>query len=539
MVIFMQAVTLAAGVNEVHNRRWMLALFLVALALYVYGNGWFALTDPDETVYAETAREMLASGDLISPRIYGQYWYDKPALFYWLTAAAIKVGGLNEAAARFPSALGGALGVAVVFAAGSSMFRSRRAGLLSAVLLMTSGEYFYLAKAGVTDMTLTLAISGAALAFWLRRYYLFYLLTAVAVLTKGPIGFFPFVFAGAYLLVQRQWRRLREMKILPGLLLVTLVAAPWYVVMYNLHGAAFIDTFFGFHNITRFTTPEHPEGKLWYFYLPVLAVGFYPWIFLLPLALVEAWRAWRREGQGAVLYLMLWAALVFGFFSVSQTKLVSYILPLYPALALLTGWGLDRWLTRQEAAPWQWGLGLAGAVGLLAAGGLKVAQGAALPPGAAGLDLLAGVLAAGGLVGLALAWRRRFWPAFAMSAASMAAVFAVLMAAVLPSVQDYVSTKNLAADYLAVADKTLPVYIAKFYRPGFALYSGVYGEELKNENTLRQSTAPVYVVVKGKVFASWPTDMRARAAVLSRRGGTVLLYLAGTPGATAGAAGQR
>lgn len=509
-----------------HGSWWLAVLFLVALALYIYGNGNFALTDPDETVYSETAREMLVSGDWVSPRIYGQFWFDKPALFYWLTAASLKIGGFNEAAARFPAAVCGALGVAAVYAGGSAMFRSRRAGLLAAVVLLVSGEYFYLAKAGVTDMTLTVAIAIAALAFWQRRYYLFYFFTAVAVLDKGPIGFFPFVFAGAYILCRWQWRRLREMKILPGLALLLLVAVPWYAVMYKLHGAAFVDTFFGFNNITRFTTAEHPAGKLWYFYLPVLVAGFFPWTFLLPPVLARMWRAWRREGHGEALYLLLWAGLVFGFFTVSQTKLVSYILPMYPALALMTGGALDHWLAQQETAPWRWGLALTGGAAVLAAAGLAVVR-HSLPAGINGVAPLAAVLAVGGLAGLLTAWRRRFWPAVAVQVVLMAAVFVVLMTVVLPSVQDYVSVKNLARDYAAAADPHAPVYVAKFYRPGFALYSGVYGQELTDENMLRQQESRAYVVVKEKVFDAWPADLKAQATVLSRRDGAVLLELVG------------
>ncbi len=278
---------------------------------------------------------------MISPRIYGDFWYDKPPMYYWLVAASAKAFGMGEFAARFPSALLAVGGVLLLYSSISRLFNVRVA-VFSALILATSLEYFYLGKAAVTDMTLNFCLMASLLAFIEKRYLLFYLFSALAVLAKGPIGlFFPAAIAFLYLLMMNRWGELRRMSIIPGCILFFVVAAPWYLLMTYFHGSAFIDTFLGFHNVTRFTSPEHASGAVWYYFIPVLLVGFFPWT---PILFQSIWTALtcNRKERPLLLFFLLWAAVVFLFFSVSATKLVSYILPMFPPLAVVAGWYLDQ-----------------------------------------------------------------------------------------------------------------------------------------------------------------------------------------------------
>ena len=291
-----------------------LLIALLSLVIFFFYLGGIPLLDPDEPVYAQTPKEMLAFSDLISPRIYGEFWYDKPPMYYWLVAGAYQLFGINEFAARFPSALLGLITVLYIYQMGTRFF-GERAGFLSAMILATSIEFFYLGKAAVTDMTLTFCLTVALLSFIDKRYYLFYIFAGLATVTKGPVGIlFPAIIIFIYLLVTRRWHELTAIKLPQGIFIFAAVALPWYVAMYQLHGAAFIDTFIGFHNVTRFTSPEHPEGVLWYYFIPVLILGFFPWSAVAVQAvwasIVNGNRAFSK-----LAFLNCWAWFIFLFFT--------------------------------------------------------------------------------------------------------------------------------------------------------------------------------------------------------------------------------
>lgn len=191
-------------------------------------------------------------------------------------------------------------------------------------------------------MTLLFTLTVCLLAFLAKKYYLFYIFAGLATVTKGPIGLiFPGTIVFLYFLTTGRWSQLRSMHLPLGLLLYVVVAVPWYGAMYMLHGMDFINTFLGFHNITRFTSPEHPEGVLWYYFIPVLIVGFFPWIAVL---LQAVWSSLRNSGRdfSSLVFLNIWAVFIFIFFSISQTKLVSYILPMFPPIAMIVGWYIDH-----------------------------------------------------------------------------------------------------------------------------------------------------------------------------------------------------
>jgi len=191
-------------------RKQLGVIFFVGLVLFFLGNGDLWITDPVESNYALTAKEMLLSGDYLSPRIYGSYWYDKPVFFYWELIAAFKLFGVNEFAARFFPALFGMAGLFITYFFAKRMYDAKT-GFVSAIILATSLEYWLLSKTIITDMTLFVFSNAILIFFYLAYtgekktyYYLCYVFAALAVLTKGPIGI---LLPGFILVLFILWKR--------------------------------------------------------------------------------------------------------------------------------------------------------------------------------------------------------------------------------------------------------------------------------------------------------------------------------------------
>ena len=484
---------------------------IVTVFIMFFQLGSYPLLDPDEPVYAQTPREMVAAGDMLSPRIYGDFWYDKPPMYYWLVALTSQIFGEGEFAARFPSAFFAVCGAVFLYFSVSRLF-SVRVGLISALVMATSIEYFYLGKAAVTDMTLTFCLLASLLSFIEKRYLLFFLFSALAVVTKGPIGlFFPGVIAFLYLLATGGWRELNRMSILPGIVLFTAVAAPWYLLMTYFHGTAFVDTFLGFHNVTRFTSPEHTSGAVWYFFIPVVLVGFFPWT---PILLQSVWSSLttNRKERKLLIFFNIWAAVVFVFFSISATKLVSYILPMVPALAVITGWYLDQlWEYGKEKPRISWTV----ATLLLGAGliwGLFKSLDA-MP------FLEAGVLACSTVIFVMTAlaavfiWRGRVVAVFGVQILAMMVFVAMVTAVLMPALAPAFSSRDMAIEFSKQYDGISTLHVQKFLQPGMAFYSGAFGPDFKTGeqlSALLRGPSSGYVVVQKKIVEKLPAEDRRK-----------------------------
>ena len=325
------------------NERLTSAVALLCLvALYFWGNGALPVTAPVEVNYAQTAKEMLAAGDFLSPQIYGNYWYDKPIFFYWELLAAFSVFGVTDFAARFFPALFAAAGLGLTYAFARRLYDERTA-FWSALILGTSVLYSFLAKLILTDLSLFVFFGGTLAAFYIgyrerRRsfFYIAYACAGLAVLTKGPIGFLlPGLIVLIFLLAARDLSALGRICLPTGLLVFAAVCAPWYVYMYLVHGADFVDTFLGIHNVLRATVSEHAQWDVWYFYLGIYVLGMFPWSFALPLALFRAWRV-RPVVETRTLFLLVWAIVVPVFFQMMATKYPTYSFPAFLPTAILT-----------------------------------------------------------------------------------------------------------------------------------------------------------------------------------------------------------
>ena len=315
----------------------ILVLAAVCYALFFYGLGNIGLIGPDEPRYAAVAREMLESGDYVTPRLNGMPWFEKPPLMYWLAALGYKLFGFGETGARFPSALGATVCIFLIYWCVRRLW-DRTVGFLSAVVLASSVGFFAFARGASMDMPLT-ACMTLALTFFLagfndagprRRYwfYAFYAALGLGVLAKGPVAvLLPAVSLGAFLLFRGKWDDWKTWH--PKALWITpAVSLPWILLCTAANGWEFIQVFFINHNFERFTTGVHGHQRPFYFFFPVLLLLTFPWTFLL----ISALR--RRFGRNDSI-LLWWAIVPFVFFSLSGSKLPGYILPIVPPIAIL------------------------------------------------------------------------------------------------------------------------------------------------------------------------------------------------------------
>ncbi len=322
-------------------------LLIISAYLYLIGNGLLAVTDTAESNYALTAKEMVLSGDWLSPQIYGRYWYDKPIFYYWELAASFALFGFNEFAARFPSAVLGCLNILFTFWFARKIYASEKTAWASAIVLGTSFEFWLLSKAVITDATLFLFMSASIAFFYLgykenqNYYWLCYVFAGLATLTKGPIGLaLPGFSCLLFLIWKKDLKEMLHVHLLTGFILFLIVGGSWYSFMYMRHGSDFILNFFGVHNFLRATVAEHARQDVWYFYIGMFLAGFCPWSFASPYSLYRRFR--HRDFhvppmQDATRFLICWAFAVILIFQIIATKYTTYTFPSLFAFAILCG----------------------------------------------------------------------------------------------------------------------------------------------------------------------------------------------------------
>lgn len=329
---------------------WRDLLLITGLFILLFGFelGSRAIWSPDEGRYSEIPREMLVSGDFITPHLNGVKYFEKPPLFYWLQAGAIKTFGLNAWALRLTPTLFTLLTCLCAYGAGRR-FYDRRTGLWTAAILGSSFLFYVLGRAIILDMAVTALISAALLTFLVgvqtapgtrRRLYLwgFYILMALATLAKGLIGLLlPGMVIFVWMALYGEWRLLKTLYIPSGLVLFLLVAAPWHILV-SQQNPEFPHFYFVQQHFLRYLTMAEKRYQPNWFFIPILLIGLYPWSAFLPQAIRQALPSWsQRHAHKETVFLLLWAVLIFGFFSLSHSKLVPYILPVFPPLAILIG----------------------------------------------------------------------------------------------------------------------------------------------------------------------------------------------------------
>jgi 4-amino-4-deoxy-L-arabinose transferase-like glycosyltransferase len=369
--------------------RLLLVLGLGAL-LYLPGLGNEILRHPLEAKYALAAREMVQGGPWLVAHLFGQIYPDKPPLYFWAAAgiAELRGGRLDEVSARLPAAIGGLASIAFTLLLGEALFGAR-AGLLGAAVLATSGLFFWYARQGHPDQFVVAGVTLAYLGLWRsfaaggpRRtawIALTYAAMALAVMSKGLLGLVLPLFGGAlYLGLTGPLRAIpRRLGLGLGLPVTLAIVLAWYGPAVARYGTGYLRETIVHQQMERYArTWVHREP--WYQYVPDFTTGFLPWSLFVPGAIALAWQAWRQmKGDlkspgpsGAVgstptapfLLPLCWLVSGLVFFSLSPGKRTAYLLPLYPAAALLVGWTWTRAIDTGRRSRW-----LSVPVGLVAA----------------------------------------------------------------------------------------------------------------------------------------------------------------------------
>jgi 4-amino-4-deoxy-L-arabinose transferase len=436
----------------------------LAYFVYLYHLDATGLLGPDEPRYASVAREMARTGDWITPHLWGQPWFEKPALLYWMTGAAFRLGLGPELAPRLPIAL-----LSLGFLAFYWWILRREFGWTVAwyatLGLGTCAGWVAYSQIGVTDLPLAATFSTAMLLAmpWVakgdaRSLPLAAALMGLAVLAKGLV---PLALAIPLVLRGRIRDLIRWRVVLP----FAVVALPWYVLCYLRNGRVFLDVFFGQQTFGRFYSLELLHGQPWWFYIPVLLAGLLPWTPLL--GTVARRSVWSDPRQA---FLLAW--LVFGlvFFSVAANKLPGYLLPLLPALTALMSIGLSE---IRNPAPWLAACAVLMVAFPIAAPGLPKAVAVGLsrapwpPPSWTWLM----PIAAAGVVWIVA---QRGWRlgAVATMAVCTTAGMVYLKHSVLPMLDQAASARSLWSEIQPRASQVCVDAIRRDWRYGLNYYSG-------------------------------------------------------------------
>ncbi|MGE5852158.1 MAG: ArnT family glycosyltransferase [Deltaproteobacteria bacterium] len=321
---------------------WLLTAAVTFILLNQLGSA--ALFEPDEGRNAEKAREILVLNDWVTPHENFYPVLDKPIFFYWLIAVSYKLFGVSEWTARLPSFLS-ALGCVVLVYRFARSHWGRWAALWSALVLVTSVEFFVLARIVIFDMPLTFFGTVALLAFYeaqhsenrRRRAALWlamYLALAVGTLIKGLVALvIPGMVCCLFILLRRRWHVLRRMYLVPGIGIFIAVVLPWYLQA-EARNPGYLYYFLWAEHLGRYTTATFDRSEPWYYFIVVALIGFFPWTLLLPWMIKNLW---HRSWDDKTLYLVIWVCVPLLFFSTSNSKLPHYILPIFPAVAILAG----------------------------------------------------------------------------------------------------------------------------------------------------------------------------------------------------------
>jgi len=324
--------------------KYLLILIILSYFFLMFGNGILSLTNPDEVFYAQTAREMAAHKSWMTPYLFGQPQFEKPILTYWLLRLAFIIFGITSFSARFFPALFAMIGVVAVYFFGLLWFKDEKKAFLSGLILMSGGLYIGLARTLFTDMIFSIFILLSLLSFfwgYVARekkgagLLLFFIFSALAVLTKGPLGFLiPVLTVGIFLLIKGDMKFLFCKASPFGVLIFLAVSFPWYMLMINKYGLSFTYEFFYNDHIRRILQAEHTGNDTWYFY-PVSMLGcMFPWCLFVAGSLMYLPKYLRRKENPFLVFLASWIVAVFIIFQFAHSKLTSYIFPLFPALAL-------------------------------------------------------------------------------------------------------------------------------------------------------------------------------------------------------------
>jgi 4-amino-4-deoxy-L-arabinose transferase-like glycosyltransferase len=406
------------------------------------------LLDPDEGLHAAIAQEMVIHHDYVTPTFLGEPFLDKPILFFWTEALSLRVFGMREIAVRIPPLVFGLLGMLAVATLARTLFDEQRAliaGIVYASMLLPLG----VSQVAVHDVALVPFLCGAALCLFhaarsphaARWGIAIGLCLGLSILTKGLVGV---VFTGIFGLClaaadRRSFRRIATTLAI-GIALAAIVAAPWYIAMERAH-PGYLHYYFVERHVRAYLTPTQPHaGRPWWYYAPIVIGGTLPWTGFLVAAVRAAWRDRRRT---LPLLLIAWAAIGLVFLSAGESKLITYVLPVLPALAIVVADHLaTMWPPR---VAWRWPAGVYLLFTVLLPPVAAAALHRVFTPSGNAATITAALASALTLAAAVRAWRARTLPRFMTSAAAATALsFSILMILVAPRMAAWMTSRDLA-----------------------------------------------------------------------------------------------
>ncbi|OLB97342.1 MAG: hypothetical protein AUH30_10460 [Candidatus Rokubacteria bacterium 13_1_40CM_68_15] len=424
------------------DQRWgfiLLAPLAVAALLFLPGISQRILYSGDEARYALLARNMVETGDWLVPRIGSDVHMEKSPLFIWSIAALSLFGReVTELTAVLPAALSGIAGVGATLLLGRLMFNART-GLLSALILATTWGYYWHARLALADMMVTFFIVVGLVGFWAgaacgdgRRLpmALFWLCLGLGYSAKGPAGLMPILPCAVFLVVEHGWRGLGRLRLLMGVAIVALVSAPWALAFALQRDESYVQSVL----IGDYLGPRLQSWDRFselFFVLGPLGVGFLPWTLFLPSAVRRGW--WRAEDEEVrrrFRFLLVWVLVYAVVITAMPHKRERYLLPTYPALAIMIGWLWDQWARRPAQSSlrrhgWAWAaLAVVMALVVLLPPPVRLEQAVLIPATFGGKLVLVGLLLATAVFTVATARSGRPVAAFAAICAPMALILA-------------------------------------------------------------------------------------------------------------------
>ncbi len=496
----------------------LLAISAVNFFLMLGGN---RLWDVDEPNNAVCAREMLEAGNWLVPVFNGALRFDKPILLYWLMMPSFALFGVSEFSARLPSAMAMTGLVLVIWYFGRRLL-DERSGLIAAALFATCIHIVVIARAATPDPLFMLCMGFAFLSFICmyienRQGSLlpaFYLAIALGLLAKGPVAvLMPALLIGSFLLLVGDfsaWRRFRPWL---GLTIVLVVALPWYVAVGVLTDGEWLKVFFLHHNVERFTDTLQGHRAIPGLYILTVLAGWFPWTGLVAASLwMGPWKLSRLRADPLRLFLLTWIGVFFVFFTAARTHLPNYMLPTFPAMALLAASWLRQASTSDLARAWRWTAwtSLILALGLMAGGGMALEK---QWPGDWVLVLVVLPVAIGAIWWL---WQRKRSPVPPLAAGMMACVL-LLSTWAAPAFDKHKITPELARRATAAGFSGAQLATYRYFQPSLLFYHGgrlpylgTVGEVLE---WLRKGNA---LVLPQAVLGDLPEDVRSHLVVHSR-----------------------
>ena len=358
----------------------ILGLWVLFYYIFFHNIGTYSLMDVDETRYVAMARDMFHSKDFMTLYLNGEYFFEKPPLYFWQECLSFALWGgkVNEWTARFPVAALGFIFSMVVYGIGR-IYINRRFGVFTSLIIATSLEFIMLAKYAILDIVLTFYIGLALVAYFSvyfckenhKKFYwwAFYIFTGLAVMAKGIPGIaIPFGTVFFTSIMAKKFKEIfKPVFLIPGLILFCLIVLPWHILMFKIHDPLFFNEYIVKHHLHRFlNTPHNEIGRKqpFYYYFIVVLWGFIPWIFSIIAVFIDKIKNWGKLhyvekvinfdfstlDNTHKLLALCWvtAFWIMLFFSMSSTKLATYILPVYFPLAVITGLMWKDYVDKQK-----------------------------------------------------------------------------------------------------------------------------------------------------------------------------------------------